>query len=221
MERRASQAAAREPSPPLSPAMVRRAKVRAMGSAAVRQRMSAAEYLAWEREQPAKHEYHLGDVFAMAGGSPRHNFLSNAAGAELRAGVRGTGCHVLSSDQRISARQGERYVYADVVVVCGGVQTEPGASDVLSNPTAVVEVLSRSTEAFDRGAKWEVYQRLSSLTDYLLVSQWQVRIEHYQREGDGSWRYRVLERGDTIALANGAHVSVDAIYDGAFGLEAD
>ncbi|WP_437300991.1 Uma2 family endonuclease [Sorangium sp. So ce426] len=192
-----------------------------MGDGAASRRMSAAEYLAWEREQPAKHEYHLGEVFAMAGGSPRHNFLSTAAGAELRAAVRGRGCHVLSSDQRISARQGERYVYADVVVVRGGVQTEPGAGDVLSNPTAIVEVLSRSTEAFDRGEKWEGYQRLPCLTDYLLVSPWHVRIEHYRREGDGSWRYRVLERGDTIALANGAQISVDAIYDGAFEIEAD
>ncbi len=96
----------------------------------------------------------------MAGGSPRHNFLSTAAGAELRAAVRGRGCHVLSSDQRISAKQGARYVYADAVVVCGGVQTEPDAGDVLSNPTAIVEVLSRSTEAFDRGENWEGYQRL-------------------------------------------------------------
>lgn len=98
---------------------------------------------------------------------------------------------------------------------------EAGTSDVLSNPTVVVEVLSRGTEAFDRGEKWEAYQRLVSLTDYLLVSQRHVRIEHYRREGDGSWRYRVLEQGDTITLANGASLSVDAIYDGAFELESD
>lgn len=191
-----------------------------MRNAAVRRHMSAAEYLAWEREQPEKHEYHCGEVFALAGGSPRHNFLSNAVGAELCVSVRGKGCHVLSSNQRISAREGERYLYADAVVVCGGAQMEAGTSDVLSNPTVVVEVLSRGTEAFDRGEKWEAYQRLASLTDYLLVSQRHVRIEHYRREGDGSWRYRVLEEGDTITLANGASLSVDAIYDGAFELEA-
>src|SRR6185503_13063042 len=111
-----------------------------MAQAAIAAQMSAAEYLAWERAQPEKHEYHLGEVFAMAGGSPRHNFLSNAVGAELRAAVRGKRCHVLSSDQRISAKQGERYIYADAVVVCGGMQTEPGASDVLSNPSIVAEV---------------------------------------------------------------------------------
>jgi Uma2 family endonuclease len=191
-----------------------------MGEAASSKRMSAAEYLAWERAQPEKHEYHLGEVFAMAGGSPRHNFLSSAAGAELRAAVRGKGCHVLSSDQRISARQGERYVYADAVAACGGVHTEPGTSDVLANPSVIVEVLSPSTEAYDRGDKWESYQRLASLTDYLLVAQASARVEHYQREGDGSWRYRVLEAGDTITLTNGATLAIDSIYEGAFELEA-
>jgi Uma2 family endonuclease len=192
-----------------------------MGDAATIQRMSAVEYLVWERMQSTKHEYHLGEVFAMAGGSPRHNFLTNAMGAELRAAVRRKGCHVLSSDQRISAKQDERYVYADAVVVCGALQTEPGTSDVLANPRVVVEVLSRSTEAYDRGEKWEAYQRLSSLTDYLLVAQTSVRIEHYLREADGSWRYRVLSAGGAMTLTNGATLSIDAIYEGALELSAD
>ncbi|WP_437484377.1 Uma2 family endonuclease [Sorangium sp. So ce1014] len=191
-----------------------------MGDAATTRRMSAAEYLEWEREQGAKHEYHLGEVFARAGGSPRHNVLSNAVGAELRAAVRGKPCHVLSPDQRISAKQGERYVYADSVVACGGVRMEPGTSDVLANPSVVVEVLSPSTEAYDRGEKWAAYQRIPSLTDYLLVSQISVRVEHFRREADGSWRYRVIEAGGAITLANGATLPVDAIYEGAFELDA-
>ena len=191
-----------------------------MGEAAPIQRMTAAEYLEWERRQPEKHEYHLGDVFAMAGGSQRHNFLSGAMIAELRAAERGRGCYVFTSDQRISASQGERYVYADAVVACGERRTEPGPSDVLANPSVIVEVLSASTEAYDRGAKWEAYQLLPSLTDYLLVAQTSARIEHYGREADGSWRYRVLVEGDTITLTNGATLSVDAIYEGAFDLDA-
>ena len=156
----------------------------------------------------------------MASGSPRHNLLSGAAVAELRAALRGKGCHVLTSDQRISAKAGERYVYADAVVVCGSVQTEPGTSDVLANPSVVVEVLSRSTEAFDRGDKWDAYQRLPSLSDYLLVAQTVAQIEHYQREVGGSWRYRRLEAGDTLTLSNGATMAIDAVYEGAFALAA-
>ena len=191
-----------------------------MGDAAATERMSAAEFLAWERRQPVKHEYHRGEIFAMAGGSLRHNFLAGAVGAELRAALRGKGCHALSSDQRISAKQGERYVYADAVVVCGGAQTEPGTTDVLANPSVIVEVLSPSTEACDRGDNWEAYQRLASLTDYLLVAQSSARVEHYQREAEGSWRNRVLEAGDTVTLTNGAALTIDAVYEGAFDLAA-
>jgi Uma2 family endonuclease len=182
--------------------------------------MTAAEYLAWEREQPDKHEYHLGEVFAMAGGSPRHNFLSAAVIGELRAVVRDRGCAALSPDQRISAAEGERYVYADAVVACGGLRMEPGTTDVLANPSVIVEVLSPGTEKYDRGDKWACYQRLASLTDYVLVAQSRIRVEHYRRDPDGSWHYRVLGEGDIVELANGALLSIDAVYAGAFALEA-
>ena len=191
-----------------------------MGDAAIMRNMSAADYLVWERSQLDKHEYHFGEVFAMAGGTLRHNFLSNAMGAELRFAVRGKGCRVFSSDQRIAAEAGGRYVYGDAVVVCGAVETEPGTTDVLANPRVIVEVLSPSTESYDRGEKWEAYQRLPSLTDYVLVSQTAKRIEHYGREADGSWRYRMLEAGGTLTLGNGGSVSVDAVYEGAFELDA-
>lgn len=192
-----------------------------MTDAASVQTMSAAEYLEWERQQLDKHEFHHGEVFAMAGGSPRHNFLANALGAELRAATRQLGCSVFSSDQRIAAEPSKRYVYADAVVVCGPFESEPEARDVLSNPTVVVEVLSASTEAYDRGLKWEAYQNLTSLTDYLLVSQAQPRVEHFRREADGSWRYSVHRAGDAITLANGAQVAVDPIYEGVFELDGD
>jgi Uma2 family endonuclease len=192
--------------------------MRVMGNAAAICRMTATEYLVWEREQTDKHEYHRGEIFAMAGESHRHNFLSGAVLGELRTALRGKPCQVFSPGQRISAQEGERYVYADAVVACGGVQTEPGTTDVLANPMVIVEVLSPSTEMFDRGEKWGVYQRIATLTDYLLVAQSSVRMEHYQRQTDGSWRYRLVEAGDSIELSNGARLNVDDIYGGAFEL---
>jgi Uma2 family endonuclease len=189
-----------------------------MTNAAMATRMSAAQYLEWERVQADKHEFHDGEVYAMAGGSPRHNLLASAIAAELRTATRALGCHTLSSDQRIAVPPQERYVYADAVVVCGKLETEPGANDVLTNPNVIVEVLSPSTESHDRGMKWAAYQRLVSLTDYLMLAQAQVRIEHYRREADG-WHYQVLGVGDVISLANGARVEVDAIYAGVFELE--
>ncbi len=192
-----------------------------MGAAAPTQPMSAEDYLRWERAQPERHEFHHGEVFAMAGGSPRHNYLSTAVGAELRAALRHRGCHVLSADQRISAAAGERYVYADAVVACGGPRMEPGTTDVLANPAVVVEVLSKGTASYDRGEKWDAYQRLPSLTDYLLVSQRAATIEHYRREPDGTRRYCLLEAGATVTLHGGVPLAVDAIYEGAFELAGD
>jgi Uma2 family endonuclease len=189
-----------------------------MGDPASTAPMTPAEFLAWERLQTEKHEYHRGEVFAMAGGSARHNFLSVSIASSLLASTRACGCRPLSSDQRI-ATSDERYLYADVAVVCGDFEVQPGTTDVLANPSIVVEVLSPTTESYDRGLKWEAYQRIASLSDYLLVSQQRARIEHYQR-AEGAWRYRVLTSGDTIVLANGATVSVDAIYEGAFALPA-
>ncbi len=183
--------------------------------------MTADEYLAWERTQEARHEFHRGEIFAMAGGSPRHNALAAAVIRDLGAAVRGTQCRVLTSDQRIAAPTGSRYVYADVTLVCGPMQLETGTTDVLSNPVAIVEVLSKSTEAHDRGQKWEGYQNIRSLTDYLLVSQSTPKIEHFQRRDDGSWRYEVAGPAGEVELANGARILVDSVFAGAFEIEGE
>ena len=183
--------------------------------------MTAAEYLAWERLQETRHEFHHGEVFAMAGASLRHNAIAAAIIGELRTGLQGKGCVVLTSDQRIAAPPGDRYVYPDVAVVCGRVELESETNDVLLNPGVIVEVLSKATEAYDRGEKWEGYRRLSSVQDYLLVSQAVAKIEHFQRQADGSWRYSVVEAGSTLRLSNGAALEVDAIFAGVFELNGD
>src|SRR5689334_20394190 len=106
-----------------------------MGRAVERSQVTAADYLAWEREQPSKHEFFHGKVFAMVGGTPRHNALGMSMGAELRAALRPLGCSVLSSDQRLAFPPHERYVYPDVTVICGPPAFQPGTDDVTTNPT--------------------------------------------------------------------------------------
>jgi Uma2 family endonuclease len=185
--------------------------------------MTPSEYLAWEREQPERHEYYRGEVFAMAGGSPRHNVLTAAIARDLGAAVRGSNCRVLSSDQRIAApsdNKGERYVYADASLVCGHFELAPGTSDVLVNPRTIFEVLSRSTEAYDRGDKWAAYGRIVSLREYVLVSQLEPRIETFSRV-DGSWRYDVVEAGARLLLEGGFAIDVDALYEGALELPSE
>lgn len=186
---------------------------------APRSKLTAAEYLAWERAQPTKHEFFGGEVFAMAGGSPRHNALCSSANAVLRERLRPRGCYVLTSDQRVGVDRGERYVYPDVTVVCGPPVMEH--DDVIVNPTILVEVLSRSTEQNDRGSKWQSYRQLGSLTDYVLVAQWAAQVEHFVRDERGGWSYRAAGPGESITLSNGAELRVDELFEGAFELPGD
>ncbi|TMQ16138.1 MAG: Uma2 family endonuclease [Deltaproteobacteria bacterium] len=191
-----------------------------MTRVAARSKLTAAEYLAWEREQLDKHEFYAGEVFALAGGSPRHNFIA-ANVQRVLMGALEDRCFTFTSDQRVMFDDEARYVYPDTSVVCGKVMLQHGTKDVLVNPTILVEVLSSGTEQYDRGDKWEGYQRLASLTDYLLVSQREVRVEQFQRASDGGWLYRAYGRGDRVPLADGTQIDVDAMYEDAFEQPSD
>jgi Uma2 family endonuclease len=122
---------------------------------------------------------------------------------------------------RIGENAGTR-VYPDTSVICGPIiLLQDGTKDVVVTPSILVEVLSSTTEQYDRGLKWEGYQRLSSLTDYLLVAQDEVRIEHYLRAPDRGWFYRTYGTSERLVLAGGAQLDVDAIYARAFELPGD
>jgi Uma2 family endonuclease len=183
---------------------------------AERSKLSVEEYLAWERAQERRHEYFDGVVFAMAGGSPRHNRLCSSVNAALVREL-GARCHVLTSDQQIRASE-RRYVYPDASVICGAPAIEH--DDVIANPAIIVEVLSSTTEQYDRGLKWDGYQRLPSLTDYSLVSQDRARIELFARVQD-RWIYTAANAGDRITLTSGAVLDVDAIFASVFELPGD
>jgi Uma2 family endonuclease len=183
-----------------------------MARVAERSGISPADFLTWERAHAERHEFFRGEVFAMAGGSPRHNALCANVSAALHSSSKGSPCHVYSSDQRIGIGQGQRYVYADLSVTCGPIALEPGTTDVITNPSVVVEVLSSSTEQYDRGMTWEGYQGLASLTDYVLVSQAEPRIEHFRRQGDGQWIYQSAGPGGRVTLSTGAVLRVDDIF---------
>ena len=178
--------------------------------------MSPAEYLEWERAQPGRHQRLGGAVYAMAGGSPRHNLLGARLLEQLGTALRGGPCRPFSSDQKIHVPATGDYVYADGIVICGPVHLHGDTRDVIDNPCVVVEILSKSTEQHDRGEKWEGYRGLASLADYVLVSQRLARLEHFAREQDGSWRYRVFGAGGRFVLASGAELVVDGLYDGIF-----
>jgi Uma2 family endonuclease len=177
-----------------------------------RHRYTFAEYLAYEADSGMKHEYDDGQIVAMAGGSLRHNELAAAMTAALYAG-RKSGCRVFQSDQRVRIPATGKATYPDVSMVCGPIELDPAdpTKSTITNPTVIVEVLSPSTEQDDRGSKWQHYQQLASLREYVLVSQAEPRLEHYRRLASGAWEYREVTQG-TLALECGAVLELAALY---------
>ena len=183
--------------------------------------MTPDAFLAWEREQPERHHYVGGEIFDMSGGSPRHNRLGARAVSALDRAVEGTVCGAFSPDQRIGLPN-DVFVYADATVVCGPLELRPGTTDVVTNPSIVVEVLSKSTERYDRSEKQKGYLSLPSLVHLVFVSQREVRVEVYTRNDDGSFRFEVFGAGASVQLKHPAvTLSVDAIYAGALDLPGD
>jgi Uma2 family endonuclease len=151
-------------------------------SAAVK-RYTVAEYLAFERASPVKHEYFDGEVFAMAGATAPHNYVAMNIGGELRHALKDRPCLVAGSDMRVACPTGLR-TYPDVAVTCGQPRFEDDRQDTLLNPVVIVEVLSPSTERYDRGRKFKNYQSILSLREYVLVSSDEMRVEHFARQDD-------------------------------------
>jgi Uma2 family endonuclease len=145
-------------------------------------KVSPAEYLELEREAEFKSEYVDGTTAPMAGATRVHNILTSSVNRLLGNQIVGRPCEVYSSDMKV--RTSKQYSYPDVTVVCGEPKFEDGQGDVLENPTVIVEVLSRSTETYDRGDKFAAYRQLESLQAYVLVSQLMPRIETYKRQGN-------------------------------------
>jgi Uma2 family endonuclease len=184
-----------------------------MGEAVVRAGLTPEEYLALERASEIKHEYADGEIFAMSGGTRAHSLVGGNVLGELRAALSERDCEVHGSDMRIKIAATGRYVYPDASVVCGDALFEDEEEDTLLNPKVIVEVLSKSTEPYDRGDKFENYQSLASLREYVLLSQKKVRVEHYSLQPDSTWILRVLGAGERLALPSiGCEIAVDRLY---------
>lgn len=156
-------------------------------------------------------------VVAMAGGTPAHNVICANVITEFNLALRGTGCRVMTSDQKVWIPRTQGVVYPDVTTVCGRVSLLPDTTDVVSNPSVVVEVLSPGTEAFDRDEKFEGYRSIPSLRHYVMVSSQRVLVEHYARVDDGGWLLRAYGVGESIAIRGpDITLNVDDLYRLAF-----
>jgi Uma2 family endonuclease len=183
------------------------------------------EYLALERASLERHEYLDGQIYAMAGESPAHATICTNSGGQLYSQLRGGPCQVWSKDSKVRSgpipksrynTQG-LYSFPDLVVVCGEPKFLDEHSDVLINPKVIIEVLSPTTEAFDRGEKFLRYRTyLDSLTDYVVVAQSQPLVEHFARREDGKWviAATATELSDTVVLSSiGCTLRLSEVYD--------
>lgn len=175
---------------------------------------NADQYLALEEDAEYRSQFYFGEIFAMAGASRRHNVASTNATASIHSQLKGRKREVYQNDMRVKVHP-DFYTYPDIVIVCGEPQIERRNGDNLLNPTVLIEVLSPSTEKFDRGDKFRFYRLMPSVKEYVLVSQDRVNVEHYFRQEDNSWLFTAINEVDApLELPSvGCILQIADIYD--------
>ncbi len=191
------------------------AKLLAMGLAKQKPKLhTSEEYLEMERDSEVRHEYLDGEIFEMAGTNRRHNVISINLIRLIGNQILDRECNVYGSDMRVKILQANSYTYPDVVVICGEELFEDETEDTLINPMLIIEVLSKSTEAYDRGTKFESYQTIESFREYVLVTQDPFRVEQFVRKEENVWTYFEFRKADEIVRLNSieCELSLSDIY---------
>ena len=161
-------------------------------------RFTPEEYFAWEEQQLERHEYIGGEVYAMTGGSVNHSQIAVNFISFLNNHLRGSGCKTLNSDCRVNIAESNDYTYPDVSVTCD--ERDKTTTQYIAYPCLLIEVLSKSTEAYDRGGKFRMYRQNPVLQDYVLVSSEKIEIDLYRKTESGSWEIINYQVGDIIEL---------------------
>jgi Uma2 family endonuclease len=174
---------------------------------------SADEYLALEENAEYRSQFYMGEIFAMAGASRKHNAISMNTSSNLHFQLRSRDCEIYQNDMRVKVTE-TLYTYPDIAIVCGKPQIEKKRGENLLNPVVLIEVLSPSTEKFDRGEKAQLYRSMPSLKEYVLISQDKSYVEHFIRQENGGWLLKEYsEMSETLRLPNiGCEVALSEIY---------
>jgi Uma2 family endonuclease len=177
--------------------------------------ITAEEYLALERGAEYKSEYLDGEIFAMTGASREHNLIAGNVFFSLKRQLQGRKCEIYMSDMRVRVRSKSLYTYPDVAVVCGESRFEDDHGDSLLNPVLIVEVLSKTTAAYDRTIKFGYYRTIETLDEYLLIAQEDHRVEQYVKQADGRWMVSdIISLQSKVELASVSCVlELKEIYD--------
>jgi Uma2 family endonuclease len=170
------------------------------------------EYFAWEEQQLERHEYLDGEVYAMSGGTIDHGSIALNFGSLLKIHMRGRGCKTLNSDCRVSIVGSSKYVYPDISVTCD--ERDKTTTQYITYPCLIIEVLSPSTEAYDRGNKFRMYRQNPSLQEYVLVSTEAVEVELFRRSAGDNWQIINYQAGDIVELKSvNLDVPIEQIYE--------
>jgi len=177
-------------------------------------KVTAEEYLAMDRASEFRSEFLDGEIIAMSGGSPRHSRLKMSLAIQIGTALRGTSSEAFDSDLRVRVSP-RMYAYPNLTVVCGDLKLDTERGDVLLNPTAIFEVLSPSTEYYDRIVKFQHYREVESLQDYILVAQDRVRVEQYTQGVSNTWTLHDYQHpDDVLQIASiGISLTLAAIYE--------
>lgn len=170
--------------------------------------LTPQQYLAIERRAEFKSQYFQGEMFAMAGASREHNLIVANLVRELGNSLKNRPCEVYPSDMRVKCSTSGLYTYPDAVVVCGKAEFEDDEFDTLTNPLVLFEVLSDSTESYDRGSKFQRYRQIDSLQEYVMISQDRANVECYVRQADGRWLLRETQLLEESALFESIQVTI-------------
>lgn len=154
--------------------------------------ISIEDYLSLEESADEKHEYYRGEIFAMAGGTIAHNQIVSNMVSEVNFFLREKDCQVFPSDLKVHNEANSLFTYPDISIVCGELQKWQGRNDTITNPVVIIEVLSESTQLYDRGQKFKLYRSIPSLKEYLLISSIEYMVEQYTKQADDVWSFREL-----------------------------
>lgn len=174
------------------------------------------EYQALERSTDTKHEYHDGTIFSMAGGTIEHGLIAGNVYGEIKLGLRekGANCTATNSEVKLHVKDANKFLYPDCMVICGEIETSEIDENSVTNPVVIIEVLSSSTENYDRGAKFHAYRSISTLKEYMLIDQYQASVELFSRRGD-LWKIMRIEGIDNeLELTSlGVTIKLKGIYE--------
>ncbi len=176
--------------------------------------VSPARYLTLEEVAPERSEYYAGRMIKMAGASLNHARISRNIVGELLPQLKDTACELLMSDVKLSIREGEKFYYPDLMLVCGAVDLAGNRNDTITNPVLICEVLSTSTAGRDRGEKFHDYQAISSVQYYMMVDQYQKQIEVFFRQPEDIWLYKLYKQNSDVIVLKGVGVKMklESIY---------